>query len=169
MARQRSRQDNACEANRCGRRVVARIAQFDCRVAVANMSGDPGQEYFCDGVSEEILNVLVRNPDMRVIGRGSSFSFKGKNDDLRTIGRKLGVYQLLEGSVRRQANRVRISAHLIRATDGVELWSQSFDRDVSDILQVQSEIADAIAAKLAAKPMNFERRRATDDAQHRRL
>jgi TolB-like protein/Flp pilus assembly protein TadD len=120
----------------------------------ANMSGDPGQEYFCDGVSEEILNVLVRNPDMRVIGRGSSFSFKGRNDDLRTIGRRLGVYQLLEGSVRRQANRVRISAHLIRAADGVELWSQSFDRDLSDILQVQSEIANAIAAKLAAKPMS---------------
>ncbi len=95
----------------------------------ANMSGDPGQEYFCDGVSEEILNVLVRNPDMRVIGRGSSFSFKGGDDDLRTIGRRLGVYQLLEGSVRRQGDRVRISAHLIRASDGVELWSQSFDRD----------------------------------------
>ena len=120
----------------------------------ANMSGDPGQEYFCDGVSEEILNVLVRNPDMRVIGRGSSFSFKGGDDDLRTIGRRLGVYQLLEGSVRRQGNRVRISAHLVRASDGVELWSQSFDRDLSDILSVQSEIADAIATKFAAKPMH---------------
>jgi TolB-like protein len=120
----------------------------------ANMSGDAGQEYFCDGVSEEILNVSVRNPDMRVIGRGSSFSFKGKSDDLRAIGRRLGICQLLEGSVRRQADRVRISAHLIRASDGVELWSQSFDRNVSDILKVQSEIANAIAAKLAAKPMS---------------
>src|SRR5262249_32444348 len=119
-----------------------------------NMSGDPGQEYFCEGVSEEILNVLVRNPDLRVVGRGSSFSFKGKNDDLRTIGRRLGVYQMLEGSVRRQANRVRISTHLIRAADGVELWSQSFDRDASDILKVQSEIANAIAARLASRPID---------------
>jgi TolB-like protein len=114
-----------------------------------NMSGDQTQDYFCDGISEEILNALVRLPELKVIGRTSSFSFKGKNADLRTIGQALGVEHLLEGSVRRQGERVRISAQLVRAGDGVELWSQSFDRDLSDILKVQEDIAEAIAVKLA--------------------
>jgi TolB-like protein/cytochrome c-type biogenesis protein CcmH/NrfG len=114
-----------------------------------NMSGDAGQDYFCDGISEEILNALVRLPELKVIGRTSSFSFKGKNVDLRTIGEALGVANLVEGSVRRQGNQVRISAQLVRASDGVEMWSQSFDRDLSDILKVQEDIAQAIAAKLA--------------------
>jgi TolB-like protein/Tfp pilus assembly protein PilF len=113
-----------------------------------NMSSDAGQEFFCDGISEEILNALVRLPGMQVVGRTSSFSFKGKNTDLRTIGRMLGVATLVEGSVRRQGDQVRISAQLVRASDGVELWSQSFDRNVSDVLKLQEEIADAIAAKI---------------------
>lgn len=114
----------------------------------ANMSGDAGQEYFCDGLAEEILNALVRLPKMKVIGRTSSFSFKGRNVDLRTIGKTLGATNILEGSVRRQGSEVRVSAQLVRASDGVELWSQSFDRDLSDILKVQEDIAGAIAMKL---------------------
>lgn len=116
----------------------------------ANLSGDASQDYFCDGLSEEILNALVRLPELKVIGRTSSFSFKGKHEDLRSIGHALGVANLLDGSVRRQGDRVRISAQLIRAADGVELWSQSFDRNLSDVLKVQAEIAAAIAARIAS-------------------
>jgi TolB-like protein/transcriptional regulator with XRE-family HTH domain/cytochrome c-type biogenesis protein CcmH/NrfG len=119
-----------------------------------NLSGDRSDEYFCDGVSQEILDTLARSPDLEVISRSSSFSFKGQSDDLRAIGRKLGVRQLVEGSVRREGKRVRIAVELVRAQDGVELWSQSFDRDLSDILRVQEEIADAIAARLAARSAN---------------
>ena len=114
-----------------------------------NMSADPGQNYFCDGIAEEIMDALVRLPGMQVIGRTSSFAFKGQNVDLRTIGEKLGAANLVQGSVRRDGNRVRIDVQLVRAADGVELWSQSFDRDLSDILKVQEDIAQAISQKLA--------------------
>lgn len=114
-----------------------------------NMSGDPGQDYFCDGISEEIMDALVRLPGLKVIGRTSSFAFKGKGVDLRTIGEKLGVANLVQGSVRRAGNQVRIDAQLVRASDGVEIWSQSFDRKLSDILKLQQDIAQAIAQKLA--------------------
>ena len=114
-----------------------------------NMSADAGQNYFCDGVAEEIMDALVRLPGLKVIGRTSSFAFKGQNVDLRTIGEKLGAANLVQGSVRRDGNRVRIDVQLVRAADGVELWSQSFDRDLSDILKVQEDIAQAIAQKLA--------------------
>jgi TolB-like protein len=114
-----------------------------------NMSADAGQNYFCDGIAEEIMDALVRLPGLKVIGRTSSFAFKGQNVDLRTIGEKLGAANLVQGSVRRDGNRVRIDVQLVRAADGVELWSQSFDRDLSDILKVQEDIAQAIAQKLS--------------------
>jgi TolB-like protein/DNA-binding winged helix-turn-helix (wHTH) protein len=120
-----------------------------------NLSGDPKQDYFCDGISEEILNALASIPHMTVVGRSSAFAFKGKNEDLRTIGRKLGVRQIVEGSVRREGDRVRITARLVRAEDGVQIWSQSFDRRLTDILTVQQEIAESIAGAAQRKPRSI--------------
>jgi TolB-like protein len=114
-----------------------------------NMSADAGQNYFCDGIAEEIMDALVRLPNLKVIGRTSSFAFRGRNVDLRTIGEKLGAANLVQGSVRRDGNHVRIDVQLVRAADGVALWSQSFDRNLSDILKVQKDIAQAIAQKLS--------------------
>lgn len=107
----------------------------------ADMSPQKDQEYFADGVAEEILNALAQVQGLKVIGRTSSFSFKGKGDDLRTIGQKLDVVALLEGSVRKEGNRLRIAAQLVRAADGSHLWAQTFDRDQSGVFAVQEEIA----------------------------
>lgn len=113
-----------------------------------NTSDDPDNEYFSDGLSEELISVLARSPDLKVISRGSSFQFKGKTDDSRTIGDKLGVAYLLEGSVRKSFERVRIDVALVRSTDGVSIWAESYDRDLQDLFAVQSEIAGAIAGQL---------------------
>jgi TolB-like protein/cytochrome c-type biogenesis protein CcmH/NrfG len=113
-----------------------------------NMSGDKEQEYFSDGLTEEILNSLARITQLQVTGRTSSFYFKGEHSDLATIARKLNVAALLEGSVRRSANRVRITTQLINASTGFHLWSQTYDRDLGDVLKLQSEIADAVAGAL---------------------
>jgi len=109
-----------------------------------NMSGDPGNEYFSDGLSEEILSLLTRIPGLKVIGRTSSFSFKGKNEDLRVIGQALGVKTVLEGSVRKSGDRVRITAQLIEVSDGTHIWSESYDRTMTDIFAVQDNVAAAI-------------------------
>ncbi|HEY7159719.1 MAG TPA: tetratricopeptide repeat protein, partial [Acidobacteriota bacterium] len=101
-----------------------------------------------DGLSEELINVLSRNPELKVIGRTSSFSFKGKNEDLRTIGKKLGVGTLLEGSVRKEGKQIRITAQLIKAADGFHLWSQDYDREMKDLFAVQDEIAASVANAL---------------------
>ena len=116
-----------------------------------NMSNDVEQEYFSDGISEEIINSLVQVPELKVTGRTSAFSFKGKNEDLRLIGEKLGVSKILEGSVRRSGSRIRITAQLIEASNGFHLWSQKFDREFSDIFAVQDEISQAIAEQLRLK------------------
>ena len=113
-----------------------------------NMSTDPENEFFSDGITEEILNALAQIPVLKVAGRTSSFSFKGKNENLRSIGEQLQVRTVLEGSVRRSGKRVRITAQLIDVTDGYHLWSERFDRDIEDVFAVQDEIAAAIAAKL---------------------
>lgn len=113
-----------------------------------NMSSDEEQEYFSDGLTEELLNVLARGKEMRVIGRTSSFQFKGKNEDLREIGRKLNVSHILEGSVRRAGDKVRITAQLIDSNDGAHLWSRTFDRALDDIFAVQDEIAKAVVNAL---------------------
>ncbi len=110
-----------------------------------NMSNDPEQEYFSDGLSEEIINALVQIEGLKVIARTSSFQFKGKNQDLRKIGEALNVSTVLEGSVRRSADKVRITAQLIRTSDATHLWSKTFDRQTEDIFKVQDEIAMAIA------------------------
>ena len=112
------------------------------------MSTDPENEFFADGVTEEILNALTQISELRVAGRTSSFSFKGKNQDLRQIGEALNVRTVLEGSVRRAGSRVRITAQLIDVTDGYHLWSERYDREIADVFAVQDEIAGAIAAKL---------------------
>ncbi len=114
-----------------------------------DLSPDGDQEYFSDGISEEILNVLVRIPDLKVAGRTSSFSFKGKNDDLRIIGDTLGVDHVLEGSVRKSGAQLRITAQLIRSEDGFHLWSETYDRELTDIFNIQDDIAKAVAKELA--------------------
>lgn len=114
----------------------------------ANMSNDPDQEYFSDGISEEIINMLVQNPNLKVPGRTSSFTFKNKNEDLRSIGEKLNVSHLLEGSVRKSGNRIRVTAQLIEAASGFHLWSQKYDRELTDIFTIQDEIAKAIVDQL---------------------
>jgi serine/threonine protein kinase/Flp pilus assembly protein TadD len=113
-----------------------------------NLSSDKDQEYFSDGLAEELLNGLSRIPNLRVTGRTSSFQFRGKTDDSRAIGQKLNVAMLLEGSVRRQGSRIRITAQLIKTKDGFQIWSQAYDREVDDILSAQEEIARAVTGAL---------------------
>jgi TolB-like protein len=113
-----------------------------------NMSSDPEQEYFSDGLTEEILNHLAQIKDLRVTGRTSSFSFKGKDEDLREIGRKLGVANILEGSVRKSGDRLRIVAQLIDSRDGAHLWSQTFERNQSEVFAIQDEVARSVANAL---------------------
>jgi TolB-like protein/tetratricopeptide (TPR) repeat protein len=113
-----------------------------------DLSPGKDQEYFSDGISEEILNALAQVKDLKVAGRTSSFHFKGRNDDLRAIGEALGVAHILEGSVRKQGNKVRITAQLIQVEDGFHLWSESFDGDLSDVFELQERIARSITDKL---------------------
>jgi len=115
---------------------------------LVNSTGDPANEYFSDGMSEEFISSLSRLQELKVIGRTSSFQFKGKSDDSKTIGEKLGVYYLLEGSVRKSADRVRIAVALIKSGDGANVWSETYDRELKDIFAVQSEIAGAVAKQL---------------------
>jgi TolB-like protein/Tfp pilus assembly protein PilF len=116
-----------------------------------NMSGDAGNEYFSDGISEEILNVLARTPELHVAARTSSFSFKGKTLEIPAIARELNVRMVLEGSVRKQEDRIRITAQLVDAKNGFHLWSQTFDRKLQDIFAIQDEIAKAIGNELEVK------------------
>ena len=113
-----------------------------------NMSNDAEQEYFCEGISEEIINTVVQVPEIKVAGRTSSFSFKGKNLDLRLIGNQLGVSKILEGSVRKFGNRIRVTAQLIEASNGFHLWSNNYDRELDDIFQIQDDISQEIAKQL---------------------
>ena len=115
-----------------------------------NMSSDPEQEYFSDGISEEILNSLAKVQDLKVAGRTSSFAFKGQNQDLRQVGQALGVEHILEGSVRKSGTKVRITAQLIQVEDGFHLWSDSYDRELTDVFAIQDEIATAILEQLKA-------------------
>lgn len=122
-----------------------------------NMSNDPNQEYFSDGMAEEIINSLSHVKDMNVAGRTSSFQFKGKNIDLREVGKKLNVQTVLEGSVRRQGSRVRITAQLINVVNGYHIWSERYDKELDDIFAIQDEIAIAITEKLKITLLNEER------------
>jgi TolB-like protein len=113
-----------------------------------NESGDPKDEYFSDGLSEELIAALAQISGLKVIGRSSSFRFKDRNEEPKSIGEKLGVSTLLEGTVRKQGDRVRIVAELVNAADGVQLWTRTFDRELKDIFAVQEEIARAVAESL---------------------
>lgn len=113
-----------------------------------NLSGDPENEYFSDGITEELLNSLTKVEGLQVTSRTSAFAFKGKLDDIREIAVKLNVDKILEGSVRKASNRVRITAQLINAADGYNVWSENYDRDLTDIFQVQDEISSIIANRL---------------------
>jgi len=117
-------------------------------LAFENMSGDPDQEYFSDGISEEILNSLTNIDGLKVAGRTSAFSFKRKNEDIRIIGEKLNVKMVLEGSVRKSGNRMRITAQLINVEDGFHIWSETYDREIEDIFAIQEDIANRIVEKL---------------------
>ena len=116
-----------------------------------NMSGDPANEYFSDGISEEILNVLARVPELSVAARTSSFQFKGEKRDVEQIAAQLKVRMVLEGSVRKQDDRVRITAQLIDARTGYHLWSETYDRELKDIFAIQDEIAQAIGSELKVR------------------
>lgn len=129
-------------------RTTGKVALSRPSIAVlpfTNMSADPENEYFSDGLTEELLNVLAKNSELKVTGRTSSFAFKGKQEDLRGIGQKLGVETLLEGSVRKSGNRVRITAQLVSVADGFHLWSETYDRVLDDIFAVQDDIAKAVS------------------------
>jgi TolB-like protein len=123
-------------------------AQSIAVLAFADLSPAKDQEYFADGISEEILNALAKIRGLHVAGRTSAFHYKGRNEDLRSIGRALNVAHVLEGSVRKQGDRVRITAQLIRSDDGFHLWSETFDGDLSDVFMLQERIARAIASEL---------------------
>jgi len=138
-------------------------------LAFSDMSPEKDQEYFCDGIAEEIINDLAHLKSLRVAARTSSFAFKGKSEDVRTIGRKLSVATVLEGSVRKAGNRLRISAQLISVEDGYHLWSESYDRDLKDVFAIQEEISRSIAATLkialSAKERDAIARAPTTDIQ----
>lgn len=126
-----------------------------------NMSSDPEQEYFADGISEEILNALAGVSELKVAGRTSSFAFKGKNEDLLEIGKVLRVNHILEGSVRKSGKRVRITAQLIKVDDGFHMWSETYDRELNDIFTIQDEISAAILSQLKAQLLGEQQIEAT--------
>jgi adenylate cyclase len=123
-----------------------------------NMSADKEQEYFCDGISEDILNDLTRLEDLHVVARTSSFAFKDKNQDIREIGMKLEADTIVEGSVRKAGNRLRITAQLINVADGYHLWSERYDRELDDVFAIQEEIAKNIVRALKIKLSKREKR-----------
>jgi len=126
-----------------------------------NMSGDADNEYFSDGLSEELLNVLAQVEGLRVAARTSSFYFKGQNEDLRSVADKLGVEHLLEGSVRKSGNRIRVTAQLIQAEDGFHLWSDTYDYEMDDIFRIQDEISLAVVEALKVNLLGKDRARIT--------
>jgi len=131
-----------------------------------NMSGDRDQEYFSDGVTEELINALSHVDALQVCARTSSFTFKGKDVDIGTIARKLNVAVILEGSIRRSGNTVRITAQLVNATSGFHIWSQNYDRDLRDILVLQSDIASAVAQEMQVKLLGNETARMEAGGTH---
>ena len=142
-------------------------------LAFTNMSADPEQEYFCDGIAEEITNALTKVDRLEVAGRTSAFSFKGKTGDLRETGRALNVNTVLEGSVRKAGNRLRITAQLVKVTDGYHLWSERYDRQLEDIFEIQDDIALAVVEALKVTLLGGEKaavlKRSTDNPEAYRL
>jgi TolB-like protein len=142
----------AAEAEAAAVQAAARPVEKSIAVLpFVNMSDDASNEYFSDGISEEILNSLAKIKQLKVAGRTSSFAFKGKSQDLRQIGEALGVEHILEGSVRKAGTRIRITAQLIQVDDGFHLWSETYDRELTDVFAIQDEIAAAILEQLKAQ------------------
>ena len=125
-----------------------------------NMSGDPEQEFFADGIAEDIITALSRYPSLFVIARNSSFSFKGRAVDVKQFGRELGVRYVLEGSLRKSGSRVRVTAQLVEAETGNHVWAERYDRDLADIFAVQDEITQAVTIAIAPAIADAERQRA---------
>jgi eukaryotic-like serine/threonine-protein kinase len=154
-------------------RIEAAADRLESRPSIAvlpftNMSADADNEYFCDGLAEELLNALSKIDDLKVAARTSAFSFKGKSVNASEIGARLGVNHILEGSVRRSGNRLRISVQLVKASDGFHLWSNQYDREMRDLFDIQDEIALAVAGALKGMLFGAEKaallKRYTDDA-----
>ncbi len=156
---------NTAPANAPSPVKAAAIAEPKASIAVLpfdNMSHDPEQEYFSDGISEDIITDLSKVAGLIVIARNSSFAYKGKAVDIRTVGRELGVRSVLEGSIRRAGNRVRINAQLINAADGAHIWAERYDRELTDIFEVQDEVTQQIVEALRINLSSSERARITE-------
>jgi eukaryotic-like serine/threonine-protein kinase len=146
------------EAKRAGPQAGVAIAETPSIAVLpfVNMSGEQENEYFSDGLSEELLNVLARIPELRVAARTSSFQFKGKTGDIASIGKQLNVGTILEGSVRKAGSRVRITAQLVKVADGFHLWSETYDRELTDIFAVQDDIARSVSSALKVRLLRNE-------------
>lgn len=132
----------------------SKTGQWENSIAVlpfVNISDDREQEYFSDGLTEELLNLLAKTPGLKVIARTSAFAFKNKKEDVRTIGEKLDVDHILEGSVQKSGNQIRIKAFLVNTSDGKQIWNETFVRQLTDIFKVQDEIASAVVNQLNLK------------------
>ncbi len=143
--------DEETREGRFGSHTAVSAAPSEQSIAVlpfVNMSSDPEQEYFSDGLSEELLNLLAQIPSLHVAARTSSFSFKGERIDIPAVAKKLKVANVLEGSVRKSGNKIRVTAQLIKAANGYHLWSDTFDRTLEDIFAVQDEIAESVVSAL---------------------
>jgi non-specific serine/threonine protein kinase len=141
-------------------KTLERVTKAQPSIAVlpfTNLSADKEQEYFCDGMAEEIINALTHVEDLRVVARTSAFSFRGKEIDIRDIGKKLNVETLLEGSVRKAGNRLRITAQLVNVADGYHLWSEKYDRNIQDVFAIQDEISLAIVDNLKVRLFGKEK------------
>lgn len=132
----------------------------------ADMSAEHDQEYFGDGLSEELLNLLAKVPELRVISRTSAFSFKDKNEDITSIAKKLNVAYILEGSVRKDGETIRITAQLINGKDGAHLWSETYDRNIQSLFKIQDQIAVAVVEQLKLKLFNLTNQRAQESKPH---
>jgi adenylate cyclase len=126
----------------------------------ANMSGDPEQEYFADGITEDVITALSRYPSLFVIARNSCFTYKGRAVDVKQVGRELGVRYVLEGSLRKAGNRIRVTAQLVEAESGKHIWAERYDRDLADIFALQDEITEAVTIAIAPAVAGAEQQRA---------
>jgi len=140
-------ESGAADAGRDDTKMIPSIAVLP----FANLSADKENEYFSDGLAEDIIDALTQVPGLRVMARTSAFSFRGREQDVREIGARLNVEHILEGSVRRAGNRLRVTAQLVKASDGYHLWSQRFDREMTDVFAIQDEISQAIVEKLRVR------------------
>ncbi len=131
----------------------------------ANMSNDPEQEFFADGIAEDIITALSRYPSLFVIARNSCFTYKRRAVDVKQVGRELGVRYVLEGSLRKSGNRIRVTAQLVEAETGNHIWAERYDRDLADIFAVQDEITEAVTTAIAPAIADAEQHRAIRNPQ----